>query len=94
MYQLSMYQFCCVIYITYIAQSLEYFFFIIQLLLIMTRLRATDINKTFHLYIKIVYEVITLHQPQEKYLSKIWQSNLVVFQSLHQIETKGDESEK
>ena len=28
-----------------------------------TRLQTTDINKTFDLHIKFVYEVIALHQP-------------------------------
>ena len=53
-----------------------------------TRLQTMDINKTFDLHIKFVYAVIALHQPQEKRLSKIWQSNVVVFQPLHQIEAK------
>ena len=30
-----------------------------------TRLKATDLNKTFDLRNKFVYEVIVLHQPQE-----------------------------
>ena len=51
-----------------------------------TRLQTTDINKTFDLHIKFVYEVIALHQPQKKCSSKIWQSNVAVFQPLHQIE--------
>ena len=58
-----------------------------------TRLQATDINKTFDLHIKFVYEVIALHQPQEKCSGKICQSNIVVFRPLHQIEAKGDECE-
>ena len=58
------------------------------------RLQTTDINKTFDLHIKFVYEVIPLHQPQEKSSSKIWQSNVTVFGPLHQIEAKGDECEK
>ena len=41
-----------------------------------------------------MYEVIALHQPQEKCSSKIWQSNVSVFRSLHQIGAKGDECEK
>ena len=59
-----------------------------------TRLQTTDINKTFDLHIKFVYEVIALYQPQEKCLSQIWQSNVVVFRRLHEIEIKGDECEK
>ena len=43
-----------------------------------TRLQTTDINETFDLHNKFVYEVITLHRPQEKVSSKIWQSNVVV----------------
>ena len=58
------------------------------------RLQTTDIYKTFDLHIKFVYEVIALNQPLEKCSSKIWQSNVVVFQPLHQIEAKGDECEK
>ena len=58
------------------------------------RLQTTDINNTFDLHIKFVYEVIALYQPQEKCSSKIWQSNVVVFRPLHQIEAKGDECEK
>ena len=42
-----------------------------------TRLQTTDINKTFVLHIKFVYEVIALRQPQEKCLSEIWQLNVV-----------------
>ena len=42
-----------------------------------TRLQTTDINETFDLHIKFVYEVIALHQPQEKCLSEIWRSNVV-----------------
>ena len=42
-----------------------------------TRLQTTDINKTFDLHIKFVNEVIALHQPQEKCLSEIRQSNVV-----------------
>ena len=41
-----------------------------------------------------MYEVIALHKPQEKCSSKIWQSNVIVFRPLHQIEAKGDECEK
>ena len=40
-----------------IAQWLEYFVY--------TLLQTTDINKTFDLHIKFVYEVIALHQRQE-----------------------------
>ena len=58
-----------------------------------TRLQLTDINKTFDLHIKFVFEAIALHQPHNKCSSKIWQSN-VVFRPLHQIETKGDGREK
>ena len=59
-----------------------------------TRSQTTDISKTFNLHIKFVHEVIALHQPQEKCLSKIWQSNVVVFRHLNQIEAKRDECEK
>ena len=59
-----------------------------------TRLETTDINKTFDLHSKFVHEVIALHQPQEKCSSKIWQSKVVVFRPLHQIETKQDECEE
>ena len=55
-------------------------------------LQTTDINKTFDFHIKFVYEVIALHQLEEKYSSKIWQSNVFVFLLLHQI--RGDECEK
>ena len=55
-------------------------------------LQTTDINKTFDFHIKFVYEVIALHQLEEKYSSKIWQSNVFVFLPLHQI--RGDECEK
>ena len=41
-----------------------------------------------------MHEVIALHQPQEKCSSKIWQSKVVVFRPLHQIETKHDECEE
>ena len=41
-----------------------------------------------------MHEVIALHQPQEKCSSKIWQSKVVVFRPLHQIETKQDECEE
>ena len=58
-----------------------------------TCLQTTNINKTFDLHIKFVYEVIALHQPQEKCSGKICQSNIVVFRPLHQIEAKGDECE-
>ena len=59
-----------------------------------TRLQTMDINKTFDLHIKFLYEVIALHQLQEKYSSKIRQSNVVFFRPLHQIEAKGNECEK
>ena len=59
-----------------------------------TRLQLTDINKTFDLHIKFVFEAIASHQPHNKCSSKIWQSNVAVFRPLHQIETKGDEREK
>ena len=59
-----------------------------------TRLQTTDMSKTFDLHIKFVYEVIALHQPQEKCSSKIWQSNVVVCRPLHQIEAKKGECEK
>ena len=59
-----------------------------------TRLQTMDINKTFDLHIKFAYEVIALHQPQEKSSNKIWQSNVVVFLPVHQIEAKGDKCEK
>ena len=36
-----------------------------------TRLQTRDINKTFNLHIKFVYEVIALHKLQEKCSSKI-----------------------
>ena len=36
-----------------------------------TCLQTTDINKTFDLSIKFVYEVVALNQPQEKCSSKI-----------------------
>ena len=55
-------------------------------------LQTTDINKTFDFHIKFVYKVIALHQLEEKYSSKIWQSNVFVFLPLHQI--RGDECEK
>ena len=44
-----------------------------------TRLQTTDINKTFDLHIKFVYEVIALYQPHKKWSSKKWQSNVVAF---------------
>ena len=55
-----------------------------------------DDNITVDLHIKFVYDVIALHQSQEKCWSKIWQSNVVVFRPLHQIEASGEggESEK
>ena len=55
-----------------------------------------DDNITVDLHIKFVYDVIALHQSQEKCSSKIWQSNVVVFRPLHQIEASGEggESEK
>ena len=59
-----------------------------------TRHQTTDMNKTFDFHIKFVYKVIVLYQPQEKCSSKIWQSNLVVFRPLHQIEAKGYECKK
>ena len=43
-------------------------------------------NITVNLHIKFVYDVISLHQSQEKCSSKIWQSNVVVFRPLHKIE--------
>ena len=58
------------------------------------RLQTTDINKTFDFHIKFVYEFIALHQPQKKCSSRIWQSNIFIFQPLHQIEAKGDECQK
>ena len=57
-------------------------------------LQMTGINKTFDSHIKFVYEVIALQQPTEKCSNKIWQSNVVVFRPLHQIEAKVDECEK
>ena len=54
----------------------------------------TGINKTFDSHIKFVYEVIALQQPTKKCSNKIWQSNVVVFRPLHQIEAKMDECEK
>ena len=77
---------------TYIAQWLEYFS--TASLDNDTLLQTTDINKTFDLHCKFVHEVIALHQPQEKCSSKIWQSKVVVFRPLHQIETKQDECEE
>ena len=59
-----------------------------------TRLQTADINKTFDLHIKFVYEVTVLHQPQEKCSSEIWQLNVVIFRLLHQIEANVDECEK
>ena len=59
-----------------------------------TFLQTTDINKTFDFHIKFVYEIIALHQRQEKCSSKTCQSNVFVFRRLHEIEAKGDECEK
>ena len=80
--------------ITYIGQWLEYFVFIVHLLLIITRLQTRDISKTFDFQSKFAHEVIALHQPHEKCSSKIWQSKVLVFRTLHQIESKQDECEK
>ena len=60
----------------------------------MTRLQTRDINKTFDLHSKFAHEVIALHQPHEKYSSKILRSKVLVFRPLHQIESKQDECEK
>ena len=57
-----------------------------------TRLQTMNINKTFDLHSKFVYEVIALQQ--EKCFSKIWQSNAVIFGLLHQIEGKRHKCEK
>ena len=59
-----------------------------------THLQMTDINKTLCLHIKFVYEVIAMHQLQEKCSSKIRQLNIIVFWPLYQIEAKGNECEK
>ena len=59
-----------------------------------THLQMTDINKTLCLHIKFVYEVIAMHQLQEKCSSKIRQSNIIVFWPLYQLEAKGNECEK
>ena len=77
-----------------ISQWLEYFFFIVHLLLIMTRLQTRDINKAFDLHSKFEHEVITLHQSHEKCSSKILRSKVLAFRPLHQIESKQDECEK
>ena len=59
-----------------------------------THLQMTDINKTLGLHIKFVYEVIAMHQLQEKCSSKTRQLNIIVFWPLYQIEAKGNECEK